>query len=347
MYVIEVDNVSEALHRLVNDTFIPERASEYRHIAPRGGEETYEWLTPVATVYRQPRQRVLRDARRDANPYFHFFEALWMLAGGGDVATPARFNSTFARYSDDGNTLHGAYGFRWREHFGLDQLWAVIELLQRDPLTRRAVLSMWDPRTDLGMGSNDIPCNTTIYFKLRDAALHMTVCCRSNDALWGAYGANAVHFSYLQEFVAGAVGAAVGRYTQVSDSFHVYLNNPAWARFQADPGNVADPYLRAPWRPYALYTGCAEPEQLLLAIQDFVGGGMRALERDYTTGARGDSGVPFIEQVATPLYLSWYAYKALGNFGAAQAWLANCAARDWATAASEWLARRQEKRDAA
>ena len=32
--------------------------------------------------------------------------------------------------------------------------------------------------------------------------LCMTVCNRSNDMLWGAYGANVVHMSMLQEFVA-------------------------------------------------------------------------------------------------------------------------------------------------
>lgn len=354
MYTVEVNNVSVALECLVNELFIPERRAEYRQVAPRAGEETYEWLTPVATVYRYPQQRVLYDARRDANPYFHFFEALWMLAGGGDVATPARFNSTFARYSDDGNALHGAYGFRWREHFGRDQLWAVIELLRRDPLTRRAVMSMWDPRVDLAAESNDIPCNTTIYFKLRplDVAgaltyprLHMTVCCRSNDALWGAYGANAVHFSYLQEFIAGAVEAKLGPYTQVSDSFHVYLSNPAWQRFQSDRAHVDNPY-RDTWA-YPLYRGRPSPEQLLGAIEEFVAGGMDELERTYTTGARSASGVPFVDDVARPLYLSWYAYKALRDFGAARTWLHQCAAPDWAGAASEWLSRREEKRNAA
>ena len=50
----------------------------------------------------------------------------------------------------------------------------------------------------------------------------MTVCCRSNDVIWGAYGANAVHFSALQEYLAARIGVGVGYYYQVSNNFHAY-----------------------------------------------------------------------------------------------------------------------------
>ena len=52
----------------------------------------------------------------------------------------------------------------------------------------------------------------------------MTVCNRSNDMIWGAYGANAVHMSILMEYVAVAVNAPMGSYYQISDSFHIYEN---------------------------------------------------------------------------------------------------------------------------
>ena len=52
-------------------------------------------------------------------------------------------------YSDDGITLQGAYGFRWREHFGGDQLSVIIERLRNDNTDRRCVLQMWDPLVDL------------------------------------------------------------------------------------------------------------------------------------------------------------------------------------------------------
>jgi hypothetical protein len=50
----------------------------------------------------------------------------------------------------------------------------------------------------------------------------MTVFCRSNDLIWGAYGANAVHMSILQEYVACGLARPVGHYWQVSNNYHVY-----------------------------------------------------------------------------------------------------------------------------
>jgi hypothetical protein len=43
--------------------------------------------TPVVTCYSAPTQRVLFSPMRDANPFFHLMEALWMLAGRDDVAS--------------------------------------------------------------------------------------------------------------------------------------------------------------------------------------------------------------------------------------------------------------------
>ena len=50
----------------------------------------------------------------------------------------------------------------------------------------------------------------------------MTVCCRSNDIIWGTYGTNAVHFSMLQEYLAARLNAQLGVYRHISDSFHAY-----------------------------------------------------------------------------------------------------------------------------
>lgn len=193
-------------------------------------------LGPVATVYDHPMERMLRDVKRDANPFFHIFESIWMLAGRNDVKWVERFNSNIGQFSDNGETLHGAYGFRWREHWEGDQIWWLIDHLKADPTSRRAVIQMFDPEVDQPDANEavpkDIPCNTAIYFEIVEGALNMTVTNRSNDMIWGAYGANAVHMSILQEFVANALGVSVGRYVQFSNNFHIYqkhwelLENP-------------------------------------------------------------------------------------------------------------------------
>lgn len=189
-------------------------------------------------VYMKPWERVLFSPARDANPFFHLMEAFWMLAGDNYVRFPAEFNKRFLEYSDDGVTVHGAYGYRWHNHFPIEnsryklvcgetteQIMVILRELAENPASRRAVLQMWDPVADLGSDSKDVPCNLGCCFDVDvDGFLNMTVFNRSNDALWGACGANAVHMSMLQELIAGCLGYKIGKYRQVSNNMHIYAD---------------------------------------------------------------------------------------------------------------------------
>jgi hypothetical protein len=191
---------------------------------------------PVLTIYERPQERVLLEPVRDANPFFHLQEGIWMLAGRNDVESIGRFLGGLKKYSDDGITYHGAYGHRWRRHFDegdhscqdqdndtpIDQLASVVELLRTNPGDRRVVLQMWDAETDLGKEGRDFPCNTQCLFRVVRDVLQMTLLNRSNDLILGAYGANAVHFSVLQEFVAAACGLRMGPLYQWSNNLHAY-----------------------------------------------------------------------------------------------------------------------------
>ncbi|MCK5131745.1 MAG: hypothetical protein KAR40_06280 [Candidatus Sabulitectum sp.] len=151
-----------------------------------------------------------------------------MLAGRNDVTFPASIVKRMEEYSDDGKTMQGAYGYRWRKHFGFDQITTIVEALKKNPTCRRQVMSMWDAANDLRLqDSKDLPCNTQIYFSRNNEKqeLDMTVCNRSNDIVWGALGANAVHMSFLQEFMALWIGCGIGRYYQFSNNMHLYLDH--------------------------------------------------------------------------------------------------------------------------
>lgn len=239
MHVIEARNVQ---HALVQGGAWLSRDGEQE---PSRDGPVLVATTPVSTVYERPWERVLLDPVRDANPFFHLMESVWMLAGRRDPQWLDRYVRNFsARFAEEGGEQHGAYGYRWRRHFArgmdrqeveIDQLLQVAEMLRRDPTTRRAVLAMWDPTVDLNLPSRDLPCNTHVYFRSRPGDDHdvgvrlldITVCNRSNDIVMGAYGANAVHMSIMGEVVAGLAGMRLGRYTQVSNNFHVYLRDLA------------------------------------------------------------------------------------------------------------------------
>jgi len=215
----------------VNDALVIGLSQLLKHGIPvqsRNGRALM-MAAPVTTSYLASCERVLFSPERDVNPFFHLMEAMWMLDGRKDVHLPAYFSPGMKNFSVDGETLHGAYGYRWRKHFGFDQVEQAITDLIQDPMSRRVVIGMWDPCADgfpTEANAKDRPCNDLIKFQAVPTEtghqLNMSVFCRSNDAVWGAYGANVVHFSYLHQYVAEAAGMRVGTYHQISDNFHIY-----------------------------------------------------------------------------------------------------------------------------
>jgi len=334
---ISVDNVNEALPLgldLIKSHGMPFHSR---------GMDTLEVLGPVTTVYQHPLRRVLFDPVRDANPFFHMAESLWILSGSDRVDLPKYFLSSIDRFSDDGATMHGAYGHRLRSAFGFDQIEVVVGLLRDNPNTRQAVMSIWSPQYDCGTTtSKDIPCNDMIMFSLRNGLLHMTVCNRSNDVIWGAYGANAVQFSYLHEYVAIAVGAEVGYYVQQSNSFHVYPSNPFWGEYLAGrhaPGHVHNPYMDPEVQPYPLATG---PEDLHQFYLDCINLEDTACGPFDDLSGLGEWGSTYFRNVVDPMLRSFYLYKQ-GNHLAAITALTDMKAVDWQLAMAAWIERRMER----
>ncbi len=297
---------------------------------------------PVTTVYEQPAERVLFWAERDANPFFHFFEALWMLAGRRDVESIALYAKRMRSFSDDGVSLHGAYGYRWRSFFGFDQLPTIIETLRKNPNDRRQVLTMWAPVSDLGQEGKDFPCNLQALFQITsEGNLDMTVTNRSNDLIWGAYGANAVHFSALHEFMARSIGVPQGVYRQVSNNLHAYLDTlkdvEDLRHFSPDP--LVPSALREA-NPYG--AGLVVPFPMM-EDNDYAGwlGELSVfLDNPDVMGLR----FPFFRNVANPILRAHRAYRdlnGLDRYAEASAVLQDCKALDWKRACLEWLDRRR------
>ena len=133
MRVVYARNVNDALLKGL-DMFNSE--TNYLVQESRNGT-TYEIIDPVTTVFIKPWERVCLIHQRDANPFFHFIESLWMLAGRKDLETLTYFVKSMADFSDDGETLWGAYGWRWQSYFNKDQVTIIIEMLKKNPEDRR------------------------------------------------------------------------------------------------------------------------------------------------------------------------------------------------------------------
>jgi thymidylate synthase len=322
MRVIHARNVNHAFTQAVR-AFVAVGVEQ-----PSRAGDTLEIATPVSTVYERPCERVLFNEVRDANPFFFLHEALWMLGGRDDVASLTPFLKRMAEYSDDGKTFHAAYGHRWRSHFGRDQLLEIVTMLQRDCDTRRGVLQIWDANSDLGADSKDIPCNDLVFFKIRSGRLNMLVANRSNDMIWGAYGANAVHFSFLQEYMAGMIGCEVGTYTQVSDSFHVYKGVFDKVIGQTQP--TYDPYERGEVVSMPLVDN---PSEFDVDLYNYL---------NYTNPLI--YGNAFFDAVAEPMRLAYFAHKEKKDTRVDYC-LSRIEASDWQRAAVEWISRRRKARD--
>jgi hypothetical protein len=286
-----------------------------------------EFSEPVATTYSRPMERVLFNKKRMCNPFFHAMEGLWIIGGYRDVEFLDYFNSQMKQYSDDGDTFWGAYGYRLRHSAKFDQLDLAVTLLKANPNDRRVVTTMWDPALDLGGDKLDHPCNTHIYWKIRDKKLYMTVCCRSNDMLYGKLGANVVHFSMLQEYMAFRVGCEVGPYTQVSDSLHVYTSLPVWEAVKDTP-YIPEDYYDSEYAdllvtPYPMFQDCfidewhRDLEDFMLDPQD---------DKIYRT--------PFFQDVAQPISLVWWEHKKNRN---GLRYVESIKATDWRRACAMWL----------
>jgi thymidylate synthase len=219
---------------------------------------------PLCTTVWHPTERVLFSRARKANCFFHLFESMWMLAGRSDAAFLDQWIGDFgSRFAEEDGHLHGAYGFRWRHHFGFDQLDHVVTALRKDPSSRRAVITMWDPQADLGASYRDIPCNVAIFVRIHPpggvfpasekSRLDLTISCRSNDVIWGLLGANSVHFSVLQEYLAWRLGCVVGAMHTLSNNCHVYdATADRWDPKEPDH----DRYAREEVAASPLFAGC-------------------------------------------------------------------------------------------
>ena len=105
---------------------------------------------------------------------------------------------------------------------GRDQLAWVVARLRADAECRSATVTTFQPLTD----TSYVPCVSMLDFWLRDGAVELVVYAHSLDFGKKAYG-NLVELAHLQERVAAAVEAPVGRLVIHVKTAHVY--EPEWA----------------------------------------------------------------------------------------------------------------------
>lgn len=155
-------------------------------------------------------------------------EIVWFLMGS---QRPDEFISEFTKIWDDftheDGTVPAAYGYRWRHHFGRDQIASLIKHLEEDPTSRQGVVVTWDPGDD-SLGSPNkklnVPCPYTFVVNVIGGKLNMHFTVRSNDMMLGNPHDVAGH-ALLQWILAQRLGHKVGKLTCSISHAHIYQNH--------------------------------------------------------------------------------------------------------------------------
>src|SRR3989344_5571796 len=151
-------------------------------------------------------------------------EQVWFIMGS---RKPADFLRDYTRIWDDftnpGDVVTVAYGYRWRQHFGRDQLGLLIKLLKADPSSRHGVVVTWDPAQD-GLGGaikKNVPCPYTFTVNIIGGRLNLHNIVRSNDVILG-FPSDVAGFALLAYILAQKLGVRPGFYSHSISNAHVY-----------------------------------------------------------------------------------------------------------------------------
>ncbi len=152
-------------------------------------------------------------------------EQIWFIMGSKNPEDFVnKFTPIWKDFTEADGTIAAAYGYRWRHHFGRDQLGDLLKLLEKEPGSRHGVVMTWDPSDDgLGSGTSkkNVPCPFVFTVNVIGNKLHMHNIVRSNDMMLGCPH-DVAGFALLQNILAARLGLKAGTYTHSISNAHIY-----------------------------------------------------------------------------------------------------------------------------
>lgn len=147
-------------------------------------------------------------------------ELKWYWSGDNSCKTIGQFAKLWLAITDDGETSNSAYGYILQKKYGFNQIEQIIELLKKDPTSRRAVLNISDPSINR-ITTKDMQCTVAIQFLVRNGKLEETVYMRSNDVCFGL-PYDFAYFVSVAMYIASKLNLELGTYTHHATSMHMY-----------------------------------------------------------------------------------------------------------------------------
>lgn len=155
-------------------------------------------------------------------------EQVWFIQGDKDTTFLRKYTKMWDEFIEEDGTISSAYGYRWRHHFGRDQLDQLIKHLQEEPHSRQGVVITWDPQDD-GLYGNGLkatykknaPCPFAFTVNIIGGRLNLHNIIRSNDMMLGC-PFDTFGFSLLMIALAQKLGVKPGIYTHTISNAHIY-----------------------------------------------------------------------------------------------------------------------------
>ena len=168
-------------------------------------------------------------------------ELLWFLKGDTNIAYLKNHDVTiWDEWADENGELGPVYGYQWRswpapDGRHIDQISKVLEEIQRNPDSRRLIVSAWNVADIERMAL--APCHAFFQFYVADGKLSCQLYQRSADFFLGV-PFNIASYSLLTLMVAQACGLKPGDFVHTFGDCHLYLNHLDQAREQLsrEPG---------------------------------------------------------------------------------------------------------------
>ncbi len=242
-----------------------------RHIRERGTEKSDRTGTGTRSVFgHQMRFDLAQGFPLLTTKKLHLksivYELLWFLKGDTNVRYLHEHGvSIWDEWADERGELGPIYGRQWRAWPGpdgrpIDQISRTIDLIRRNPDSRRIVVNAWNVGELEQMSLT--PCHALFQFWVGDGKLSCQLYQRSADVFLGV-PFNIASYALLTHMFAQQCELAVGDFIWTGGDCHLYLNHLGQADEQLQRTPLPPPRLAIKRKPPSLFEYEFEDFQLL------------------------------------------------------------------------------------
>ena len=174
-------------------------------------------------------------------------EVLWFLAGDTNVKYLNDHGVTiWDEWADERGDLGPVYGRQWRswparDGSPIDQIANVVDMIRRNPDSRRLIVTAWNPADIEQMALP--PCHCLFQFYVAEGRLSCQLYQRSADIFLGV-PFNIASYALLTMMMAQVTRLEAGEFIHTFGDAHLYLNHLEQAQLQLSRAPRALPRMR-------------------------------------------------------------------------------------------------------